>query len=66
MGLKKCNNEPLHGEKRHRKTEAFVLIQMVVRGEIFWGVGTAGPEKNTGCLIRGFNSYFQSATIFSC
>ena len=35
MGLKKCNNEPLHGEKRHRKTEAFVHIQMVARGEIF-------------------------------
>ena len=35
MGLKKCNNEPLHGEKRHRKTEAFVNIQMVARGENF-------------------------------
>ena len=39
MGLKKCNNEPLHDEKRHRKAEVFVRIQMVARGEIL------GPWK---------------------
>ena len=26
MGLKKCNNEPLHDEKRPRKTEVFVQL----------------------------------------
>ena len=43
MGLKKCNNEPLHDEKRHQKTEVFVHIQIMDRGEIF------GPWKK----IRG-------------
>ena len=43
MGLKKCNNEPLLDEKRHQKTEVFVHIQIMDRGEIF------GPWKK----IRG-------------
>ena len=53
MGLKKCNNEPLHDEKRHKKTEVFVHIQMVARGEIF-GSWKKIPGRLT---FSGYNVY---------
>ena len=43
MGLKKCNNEPLHDEKRPRKTEVFVQLFIFK----WWPeVKFFGPEKN--------------------
>ena len=60
MGLKKCNNEPLHDEKRHRKTEVFVHIQMVARGEIF-GSWKKIPGRLT---FSGHNVYLFICAYF--
>ena len=58
MGLKKCNNEPLHDEKRPRKTEVFVQLFIFK----WWPeVKFFGPEKNPWTLSF-FRTQFYTLT----